>query len=192
MTSPMLFHGREATIMVCNAIASPATTTTMYAQIDADGSDVTISGWIKDFTISGAEGDLEVVNELGETSNFQNQLLEKKPFGLVELSGTLVLSAVAADRGVNTLLYQDDTTAGTSITSGYKRYQYGSSASGQVRVAKGIGMQLTDGTNYVEISLNNAYLNKTGEIKVAADGHVECSITAKCLVKDYYEEYNNA
>lgn len=191
MTTPILWKGREADFKICNALTSPNTTTTFYAQVDADGQDIEVSSWLKEFTISGSEGDVEKVDLLGETSGFQNAILEHKPWSSVELTGTAVFSGVQADEGLAGLFMVDDTTFGTAITSGEKRYQFGSSTA-NIRVAKAIGIQLSDGTNIVSIGLNNAYATKVGDIKVTPDNHVEVSFTVKCLGKDYYETFGNS
>jgi len=193
MTTAILWKGRQAVMVIGTAVASPNTTTTKYAQLT---STTDVTAWIKDFTISGPSGDVEKVDALGETSNFQNAFFEEKPWDIFELSGTAVFSAVAADQG---LAAMGMSAAGTTTNTSWKQYQFGSSATANVRTQKGVGIRLTDqgnatqgSTDAVDICFNGGYFTKIGDYSATADGHVEQSFTFKCLPKNYYEEYQNS
>jgi len=256
MTSPILWSGREVTAYFDAVVSSVATTTSF---LDQQTGATGYQAWLKDVTIGGAEGDVEVVNCLGETTtNFQNQYLEKKPFGHVEITGTAVFAAVGTDKGLSAEM----TGAGTAITSGYIRYQFGGDgAAATLRSARSVSLVFggaytrlngalsggettitvlstegfaTAGNLGIEtdvditytgktsttftgcanagahsnskpvtqirgtsdhqciVGMNNLLWTKFGDIKVTADGHAELSFTAKCLSKDYYEEYDAA
>jgi hypothetical protein len=81
---------------------------------------------------------------------------------------------------------------GDTITSpvGYNRWQGGEKSSGG-RSAKAVSVQFTDGTNIVNCLLNDAYCTSR-EFGTDAGGHVEETVTYKCLFKNYLEEDNIA
>jgi len=154
-------------------------------------SATSISAYMKNVTVMVPEGDVELVNFLGVTSNFQNAELDQKPFGLAELSGTLVLGhdEILEGQTANTHLFFG---AGTSIdTAAYYRYQPGKVTNGDFdRPESGWLINITDGTDEVNMVFDNAIITKYGDVKIdGADGHWEFDVTVKAKPADFYMEW---
>jgi hypothetical protein len=174
----VLWYAPQAVVTINNtALTAVGTTSTLLSQ--ATGG-LTVTTFCKDLKISLGSRDYSAVNVLGTS-----QLGQQGRPDVIEASLTLV--------------YQDADTmtgfggAGTTITIGtttvtYKRYQGGEKASGD-RAASAFLFSITDGTSTVNCLLNNAYTTSR-DISLAADGHVEETITVKCLAQNYYEEDN--
>lgn len=147
------------------------------------GSATAITGYCKSVEITPPEGPVDKIDLLGETSNFQNAELHEKPFGLAKMTGTLLMQG---DEIFET--YYGG--AGTSLTSAsYTRYQYGSSESGKTRADIAIVAYLDDGTDAVEVCLDNAKITKLSPRRISgADGHWEQDFEIICLAKDYRED----
>lgn len=143
---------------------------------------------VKNITISAPEGALDKIDCLGETSNFQNQFIDEKSWGMASMTGTMIL-----DGDEMTVMKMITGSSGTAITGGYTRWQMGSSASGNIRIkVGGVLVTITDGTNVASIAMDNAYVTKFGDIKLTgADGHWEVDFEATCLVKDFYIEFKD-
>jgi hypothetical protein len=135
-----------------------------------------LEGSLKEVSCSGSEGDVEQIDLLGEdTNSFQNADKDKKPFGMVELTGKLVL------RGDETI---ESFAFGTSLAvSSFTRYQPG------IRQEVSVLVDNSDGTDRMSIVLDNADVTKMGDLALSADGHWERDFAVKCLARDYYEEY---
>jgi len=160
--------------IVATALSNPeASEDPIWTQAVA-GTDITEI--VKEIRISGGERDYSPIDVFGA-----NQLGQHGRPTIMQISFTKV--------------YQDPSTAGEDLMgdtitspSGYNRYQGGEKSSGD-RVAKAVAVQFTDGTNIVNALLNNAYCTAR-EFGTDASGHVEESVTYKCLFKDYLEEDN--
>ena len=72
------------------------------------------------------------------------------------------------------------------VTGSYHRIIDGEKASSD-RTSKAVLFKWTDGTNTISILMNNAYVT-SGEYSLSADGHVEVSVTIKCLASNFYYE----
>lgn len=196
VTTTVLWRGRQASLGIGAVISSVDTDDTVYEQFASTPTD--LSGWIKDFTISAGSSDVELVNTIGEASTaFQNQILEQKPWDIIEISGTAVYSAISSDAGFSQFM----STSGATSNTDWKRYQFGAGLGDAVnkRGEKAIGIRFTDQggvtqgvTDAIDIVLNGGYFTKIGDIKVTSDGHAEVSFTFKGLIKNYYEELNNS
>lgn len=179
------YHARNATVKYqTTALASIVTTTTLASQ---SGTAVGFTSVLKDVTVVPPEGSVDMVNFLGETSGFQNALFEEKSYGAASISGTMIVDSAETLE----LLFGG---AGTAVaTNTYTRYQYGASTTAATRVKVGAMFVLLDnGTNKMNILLNNPMVTKLGDIKpTGTDGHWERSFEAMCLPVDYYEEFLN-
>jgi len=178
-----VWQARETVLRVADAISVNDT-----SLLDSQVSSGAIESNVKNLTIVEPEGAIEKIDLLGETSGFQNAELDFKPFGLASISGTLVHPG---DEVLEPWAFGD----GTAVPSGsptHHRYQAGDSTSGKTRKAAAFLVNLDDGTDEVTILLNNAYISKLGDRRIAsADGHWEQDFEAFCLAKDFYIEYKD-
>lgn len=150
--------------------------------IDADfGTGSAVAGVYKDLRITLSQPDVDQINLVGsDTAGFQNAELEEKPPVLTEMSGTLVLPG---DEGVEEFFFD----AGTVVAGGYTRYQPGKSSVRKLAFL----INLTDGTDVVNIAMDNM-VGTSGEIRLTgADGHWETSYSGKCLARDAFIEFKD-
>jgi len=161
----------QASVKIAAAIATVAPDTSLSAQ---QATPVDFSGEVKNLSISGGERDVDALKFLGynETHDFKRATVVECSFTMVHI-----------DKDTGEFLMGPAQTVGATA---FKRIQGGEKAAND-RTAKSVLIQLTDGTNTVNILLNNAYAT-TREFSLAADGHMEETITFKCLASDYYEE----
>ncbi len=177
----IVFKAREATIKIEDAI-----TITTGGPLDDDFA-ASAETQVKNITITLPEGAIEIINTLGETSNFQNAYSDIKGFGLATCTGTMIL-----DGDENNPFKEAMGGTGTSITGGYTRYQMGSSASGNTRTGtSAILLNLDNSSEECNVVLDNVFF-KIGEIKPTdAEGHFEFDFECWCLPKDAYVEFKN-
>lgn len=175
-----LFKAKEAEVKVGNAIVTPSASTTMYSQLTGI---TTISDRCKSIEISGGEADTESIFFIGsDTNGRQNAVQEEQNMTDVEFSGTLRLS----DNIPSGWATAGPTAVGST---GFTRIQ----GDGK-RTAKCIVVNYTDpvtGEGLI-VSMNNALFTKPGDISQDAEGHAEIEIAAKCLAKDFRQEYKAA
>jgi len=172
-----LFRAKEAEIYIGDAIASPDASTTMLSQLT---SVLTISDRVKSIEFSGGESDTESVYLFGaDTDGRQNAVSEEQNITDVEFSGTLLLN----DNVPLTWASEDATAVGAT---GFTRAQ----GDGD-REAKCIIVKYVDSVTDEELHLvmNNALFTKIGDISSDAEGHAEQEVMAKCLGKDFYQDY---
>jgi len=152
-----------------------------------------VTGSMKNVTVVVPEGEVEMTNFLGVTSSFQNADLDKKPFGMAELSGTFVLTH-------DELLMDSQSTPehlffglGDTTPTGYHQYQAGLITSGDYnRPAITIVVKIADASDEVTMALENAHITKYGDVKIdGADGVWEFEISAKALPKDFAMEWKD-
>lgn len=175
-----IWEAREATVQIGEAITTIATSTTLLTQSSAATGETAYTDRIKDVSITGGERDVESVPFLGETSGASNQEIFQKSVGnLRECSMTLVY------KDVDISLLGAGTISTTGSASGYKRIQGDQDLS-----TKSVLVSFNDGTDYVNVLLNNAYVTKMGDLKIEADGHFTQEVTFRCLASNYYEEDN--
>jgi len=177
----IVLKARDATIKIEDAV-----TIDTSGNLAADFS-ATAEAQVKNITITPPEGSVDKIDCLGETTNFQNQYLDIKSFGMATCTGTMILDGAAEQ---NPLLEAMGGT-GTTVTGSYTRHQMGSSASGSTRTGtSAILVTLTDGTEIVNIVLDDVYFTKIGDIKLTgADGHWEFDFECVCLPKNFYIEF---
>ncbi|MFA5158043.1 MAG: hypothetical protein WC451_02560 [Patescibacteria group bacterium] len=134
---------------------------------------------VENVEISEGDMDIEPLNTLGNTQKAN----EKRPT-MYTVTMDMVFSDISRCFGKRLM--------GTEITgaSGYTRYQGGEKATTATHRAKClVALQVMDGTNFDNALLNNAWVTKI-ERKNGAEDYGKCTVTAKCLAQDYYEEFN--
>ena len=177
----VVFKAREATIKIEDDVTI-GTDGNLAADFAASAETQ-----VKNITVTPPEGAVEKIDCLGETSDFQNQYLDIKSFGMAMCSGTLIM-----DGDEQNPILEAMGGTGTSVTGSYTRHQAGSSASGSTRTGtSAILVSLTDGAEIRNIVLDNAYFNIKDQKLTGADGHWEFDFEAVCLCKDYYDEFND-
>ena len=175
-----LWFARDSVVKVAAAISSVPSDAALDTATEWT-SGISLDANAKNITIVEPEGTVDKIDLLGEdANNFQNAQLDKKPFGLAKISGTLILDG---DEVLETYAYG----SGTTISTTHTRYQAGDGS----RTACAFLVNLDDGTKEVNIVLNNAYITKLGDRKITADGHWEQDFEAACLPSDYYVEYKD-
>jgi len=132
------------------------------------------SGEVKDIRITGGDRDVESVKLFG-----YNEILDERRAVVNEASFTLIHQDV--DTGA---LFMGAKQA-VGVTA-YNRCIGGEKATND-RAAKAVLLDLTDGVNTTSVLLNAAKFT-TRELSLAADGHMEETLTCKCLASTYYEE----
>jgi hypothetical protein len=173
-----LFRAKEAEIYIGDAIETVSDTATIYSQLT---SVLTISDRVKSIEFSGGESDTESVYLFGaDADGRQNAVSEEQNITDVEFSGTLLLN----DNVPLTWASADATSVGST---GFTRAQ-GDGA----REQKCIVVKYVDTVTDEELHLvmNNAYFTKIGDISSDSEGHAEQEVAAKCLGKDFFQEYS--
>jgi len=188
----ILWHAPEAKVVIAAGAISLGASESIETAMAAETTEIVMSNIVKDLTIRGGERDVEALKLLG-----YNELIDLKRATVMEISFT------TAFQGSVLLLLDSEGAAGTrgtefdfaeffmgekqTVTStSFYRTQGGEKATND-RAACAIQVALTDGSNYINILLNSAYATSR-ELSLAADGHMEQTITFKCLASTYYEE----
>jgi hypothetical protein len=183
MTTKILLKKRDCTIKVGALVASPNTTNTLYDQI-TDSVTGGIKAWMEEASVTFPEGPVEKVDYHGEdAAGFQNQSLEEQSWGVAKATLKFTYSPVDVDK-VPSVVFASG--SGTAVTSGETRFQYGGSTAANLRVAKGIGFEFTDGTKIIDVGMNNA-LASIKDVSMSGN-RWSVSIEVTCLTKDFYEE----
>lgn len=167
-----IFFPKEATIKI-----DAAGTSSFAANVVLDtaaSSGTAITGQFKDINITLPVADVEKVDLMGTTSSFQNGELEEKPSPLAEVSGTIVVPG-------DELMESEIFGAGTAAGGTHKTYQAGLATRTKVEVM----LNVDDGTDEVSFAIDNAVVTEYNP-SMAADGHMEATVTFKCLPKDCF------
>lgn len=169
-----ILHAREAEIKFASSI-SIDTTGNIYADFSGGTA---VEAVIKDVSITAPAGEVEKIDLHGEDANgFQNAIIERKPYGMAELSGTVI---VQGDEVIESFIFP----TATATTDSYSRYQLGKGT----RKTPAIVLQLTDGTDIVNVAMDQCEVTTLELKSTGADGHFEYDFTAKCLAKNFYWE----
>ena len=171
-------------IGLASAFTASTTTSSMYELFTASTQ---LECKAENVTVVEPEAAVEKIDLLGvtDTTGFQCAELDKKPFGLVTFSGTLVQDE---DEILETY-FSGSSTAAKSGTVNYVRWQEGDGN----RPLVAIVVQMIDGTSEVNLAVASAYLTKIGDRRIdSADGHWQQDFEAVGLVKDYYVEYRTS
>ncbi len=140
-----------------------------------------VSALAKNVTITPPETAWELQSFLGQTSAFQNQMLEEKPVGMATFTATLIL-----DEDESLEPYLD--TTGVAAGGTHTRYQIGNGQSPEVAIL----VNITDGTDVVNFAYDDARITKYGDVRISgADSHWEQDVTAICLASDFFWEYKD-
>lgn len=140
----------------------------------AASSGTAITGQMKDINITLPVADVDKVDLMGTTSSFQNAELQEGVAPLAELSGTIV---IPGDELMEGEIFGSGTAAGGTHTT----YQAGLATRTKVEVM----LNVDDGTDEVSFAIDNAVVTEYSP-KMSADGHLEASVTFKCLPKDCF------
>jgi len=166
-----LWYGAQASVKIGDALSSVATDSTLESQFT--GTD--FSAEVKEIRFTGGEASVDVLNVMGD------QVKEESRPGLKSVEFTMIFSDIDA-------LEWFGGSASAIGATGYERISFSDKTGSKEN--KAILFKVTDGTNTVVILMNNAWFTTTGEISLAADGSAELTMTAVCLIDDYYVEDN--
>jgi hypothetical protein len=172
-----LWYSREATVKMGQALTAVNTTESLETQFNASASGSDYSGRCKEVRLTGGTFDVEVMHLFGD-----NQAMEEKRPELKSAEFTLIYQ----DEEIGELAYGTGIAIGST---GYNRVQ-GADISG-CRTKRSLLFKLADcaaSGEQINILMNNSYVTDR-EISLAQDGSVEETLTAKCIIMDYYEEY---
>jgi len=167
-----LFYGNQATVTVGATIATVSSTATL----DSQQSGTDFSAEIKEISFSGGESGVEALNVLGD------QLKEESRPDLKTCEFTMTFEDID-------MLESFFGTASAVGSTGYSRVDAETEKTGN-REDKSILFTLTSGSDVIAILMNDAWFTTTGDISLAADGSAELTMTAVCLLKDFYMEDN--
>lgn len=164
------WYGAQATIKVDDAIEDVTVDGTQSLGEDLSDSEEDVSGSVTEVDTSGGEMSVEVLNVMGD------QLKNESRPDMKSVDLTIVVDDLASAAWM----------FGTGQSGTYTVYE-GEDKTGN-RENKAVYIQLSQGDEEREILLNNAYFT-TREFSLSADGYLELTVTASCLVSDYYEAY---
>ena len=171
-------------IGLASGFTATTTTSTMYNLVTTPTQ---LECKAENITIVEPEGAVDKIDLIGVDANgFQCAEKDKKPFGMVTISGTLVHDE---DEVLEEFFSASSTAASVGTTTiAYTRWQEGNGNRPDVAIV----VQMIDDTSEVNIALDNALLTKIGDRRIdSADGHWQQDFEAVCLVKDYYVEYRD-
>jgi len=140
----------------------------------AFASATTITGQFKDFNITTSTADVDKVDLLGTTSSYQNAELQENPAGLTEYSGTIVIPG-------DELMESEVFGAGTAAGGTHTTYEPGLAT----RTKLAVLFNADDGTDEVNFAITNAVITEYNP-SLSSDGHLEASVTFKCLPRDAF------
>jgi len=179
MTLQDLWYAREATVKIGTAWSTISTTDSLDTDFDNNANGTEITAQCKEVRIGGGTADVEVLHLFGD----HQAMDERRP----ELR-TAEFTLIYQDEDIGELRHGTGSSIGST---GYNRIQGADNAG--CRTKRAILFSLNDCATdeSVNILLNNAYITDR-EISLTNDGHVEETLTAKCLLTDYYEEYKES
>ena len=172
MVNVKVFFPKDATIKIDAAGTSSFAANTVLDTAASAG--MAITGQFKDISITLPIGDVEKIDLMGTTSSFQNAELQENPAGLCEVSGTII---IPGDELLESEVFGTGTAAGGTHTT----YQTGLASKTAVEVL----LNVDDGTDEVNFAIDNAHITEYNPT-MSADGHLEASVTFKCLPRDAF------
>lgn len=171
-----VFFPKECSIRIDASASVTISNSTVFET--AFSSATAIEGQFKDASLTSAIGDVDIINLLGVTAqdstDYQNAELEEKPAGLMELSGTIIVPG-------NELMESE--IFGTGTAAGGTHTTYESAQATRTKVA--ILFSVDDGTDSVSWACREAIVTEYNPSFTGADGHLEASVTFKCLPRDF-------
>lgn len=183
-----LIQGRNFTLVLGNAIASPNTTTDFKTALEAvDTNEITFTTVTKEIEIKEPEITTNEVNLLGATSGNQNKELDPQSPTKAEFTATILSSP---EEGGDFDFEAFKLTASATKPTGYDfRYNFASAAP-SAGVAVVVQANNGSGNNLINWLLNNAVIETLGGVKVDADGHATQEIKVTCSSDDYWKEWD--
>jgi len=166
-----IWFPKEASIKIDAAGTSSYSATTVFTT--ASSSATAIEGQFKDISITLPNADVEKIDLMGTTSSYQNAEIEEKPAPLCEVSGTIV---VPGDELMSSEIFGSATAAGGT----HSTYQAGLATRTKIELL----LNVDDGTDSVSFVIDDAYVTEWNPSFTGADGHMEASVTFKCLPKN--------
>lgn len=167
-----VFFAKEGTIKIDAAADITLSSSTV---IDTAFASATTIAQFKDFSITLPNADVDKIDLLGVTSSFQNAELEEKPAPLAEMSGTII---VPGDELMEGEIWGSGTAAGGTHTT----YQPGLST----KIKLALMLNVDDGTDEINWAGTDMQCTQYDPSFTGADGHVEASVTFKCLPKNLF------
>ena len=167
-----VFFPKEGTIKMDASASVSLTAATVLDTAFASATNVT--GQFKDISINLPVGDVEKIDLIGTTTSFQNAELEEKPAGLCEISGTIIIPG-------DELMESEIFGNGTSASGTHTTYQSGLATRTKIAIL----LNCDDGTDEVNFAVTNAVVTEYNP-SMSSDGHLEASVTFKCLPKDAF------
>lgn len=179
-----LWKARYCFIKIGNAVSDPGSSSSdFFTQLATNTTSVEKTA--KDATFKEPERDSDIVLLLGTTSSNQNAELNEKGSDNAELTCTLIMNP-EPDNDFDLMKYK--LTVHGTIATGYDtRYNY-ASASPSAGIA--VCVQFSDGTNKVNVLMNNATITTLGGFKIEADGHAEQEVKIISTPDDCWIEEN--
>jgi len=171
-SSNRVFHGREATVEIGDALSNIDGTTSLDSQLSS-ASD--FSGVLTEITLTDPEASVEVQNTFG------GQVMSESPHDLVEIEFT----ARFQDLELMEQLHGSTTSVGTTS---FTRIEGGTTIGN--RPNKAILFKVEKDGDIINYLMNNAIFQQMGEISLAGDGAAEITGTAVCRVDDRFVERN--
>lgn len=174
---------------------------TTYADLAAfAGSTASIIS-CKNITISPPKAEPEMLFLLGTsafvigaatpvTGTFQNVVYDDKAWSEGKMSTTLILTGNETD--IPDFLRMVTGVGTASGSASYKRHTFGNTVATETRTITGaIVLDLNNGSERMEVLLNNPYM-VMGDIKLTgADGHYEVDVDAHCLPQNFVIDVKN-
>lgn len=175
----VLLKAKECTLKIGHVLDTVGTSTTFETQVTGT---VDWSGKVRNIEISGGEADTEQVYLFGvDSAGRQNAELDIQPTSEREFSGTLILNTEDA--------MELATSSGTAVgATGYTRVQGDGTITPKCLYAKFVDSSTGAILNCI---MNNVRFLKLGDISLDSEGFAEQDISAKCLARDYFEEYHS-
>jgi hypothetical protein len=166
-----LWYGKYASVCIGTAITSIGTTSSLWTQATT-ATGVDYSAECKELVINPGEAGVDPLQVYGST------LIEEARPELVTADFTMVFTDVD--------LIRMNFATSTAFT-GYERW-VGQDTTGN-KTKRCIGFKLAASSiGTLNVLMNNAYITAQGEITLAADGSAEQTLTAKCVITDFYVE----
>jgi len=166
-------------VKVGTAWTTISSTDSLETDFDNNASGTDVTARCKDLRIGGGAFDVEKVDLFGD-----NQAMDEKRPELRTAEFTMIYQ----DEDVGELVYGTGSSVGTT---GFNRIQGQDNSGCRTKRAFLFKLKDCDTDEQVNVLMNNSYFTER-EISLSAEGHVEESVTAKCLLTDYYEEYKES
>lgn len=141
----------------------------------AFASATTITGQFKDVSMTLPVADVEKIDLAGTTSSYQNAEIEEKPAPLAEFTGTIIIPG-------DELMEGEIFGTGTAASGTHTTYEAGLAT----RTKLAILLNMDDGTYEVNFAIRNVYITEYNPNLTGADGHIEATVTFKCLPRDIF------